>query len=220
MSHALILANGKPPSQKLLREYVRKTDFFICADGGANTAVRYRMKPRLVIGDLDSVRPRILKSLRHDEILRRPAQNSTDLEKAMTYAVGKKFTAITVLGATGGRIDHEVGNLSALAKFSRKARITFVDEFGMLISIGRRSQLRLLKGRLISLIPLTECKGIVTTGLRWNLHHETLRLGYREATSNIANATIVTVRVRSGEMLAFLSDAKPSSSGGKWQGLR
>ena len=204
MKRALILANGNPPSKRLFQKYLASADWFICADGGANTAVRFGCAPNLIIGDLDSVKIETLIHFRKSEVKKLKDQNSTDLEKALTAAIRKKCTEIVVLGATGGRLDHAIGNLSALAKFSRKTTIKFIDDTGEFIPVGHKLEITLPVGTSISLLPLSRCSAIVTTGLKWNLNNESLQLGIRESMSNIVVSSHVNIKVRSGDLIAFV----------------
>jgi thiamine pyrophosphokinase len=201
---ALILANGNPPSKRLFRKYLSSADWFICADGGANTAARFGSIPHLIIGDFDSVRKETLRVFSKVEMQKLKDQNSTDLEKALTAAIRKKCTEIVVLGATGGRLDHAIGNLSALAKFSCKTTIKFIDDIGEFIPVGHKLEIILPVGTSISLLPLSRCSVIVTTGLKWNLNNESLQLGVRESTSNSVVSSHVNIKVRSGDLIAFV----------------
>jgi thiamine pyrophosphokinase len=204
MKHALILVNGKAPGKRLFRKILASAEWFICADGGANTAARFGCIPDLIVGDLDSIKNETLVLFKHVDVKKLKDQNSTDLEKALTAAIRKKCKEIVVLGATGGRLDHAIGNLSALAKFSRHAHLTYVDEGGTYLAINRSIELTLPTGTIISLIPLSRCSGIVTTGLQWNLNNESLELGVRESTSNVVVSSPVSVRVKQGSLIAFV----------------
>lgn len=204
MKRALILANGDPPNKRLLRKYMHTHEVIICADGGANTAMKFGLTPNVIIGDLDSIHPKTLRYFHNVKIKKLADQNSTDLEKAFAYVIQKRFDDIVVLGATGGRIDHEAGNLSALAKFSRRASIKFIDEHGELAYINREQKFHLPLDTTISLIPLSHCAGIVTAGLKWNLNNESLRLGLRESTSNVVVTSPVSIKVRTGDLLVFI----------------
>lgn len=200
---ALILANGQPPSKRLLLRLLKQSAVFVCADGGANTAARLGLKPDLIIGDLDSIASATLRKFRNIRARRIADQNSTDLEKALSWVTGKGHKDIVVAGATGRRLDHSLGNLSALVKFSRKARIRFVDDASELCFIGSECEFEAPTGTLVSLIPLSLCEGIVTHGLKWELKNESLRLGFRESTSNMVKLSPVSIRVRRGDLLLF-----------------
>jgi thiamine pyrophosphokinase len=207
IKRALILANGKPPGKRLFKKYLSPTDLFICADGGANTAVRFGIIPNLITGDFDSVQKETLRIFKKVKLQKLKDQNSTDLEKALTAAIRNKCNEITVLGATGGRLDHAIGNLSALAKFSRKADIKFVDDTGEFIPAGHELDITLTVGTNISLLPISRCSRIVTTGLKWNLNNESLQLGVRESTSNIVVSSRVNIRVGNGDLIVYIMNA-------------
>ena len=210
MKRALILANGKPPSKRLFQKYLRSADCFICADGGANTAARFGSTPHLIIGDLDSVRTGTLIEFKKVKVKKLKDQNSTDLEKALTAALQNKCTEIVALGATGGRLDHAVGNLSALTKFSRRTNIKFADDTGEFLPVRHVFKAMLPVGTGISLLPLTSCSGIVTKGLKWNLKNQTLQLGIRESTSNITVLPQISVKVGSGSLIIFVMNKQRS----------
>lgn len=201
--YALILANGAPPPRRLFLFYRTKAGYFVCADGGANTAARWGEQPDLIIGDLDSIQSATVKKFSRVKMLRIADQNSTDLEKAISWTLRKGYRRVVVLGATGGRLDHLAGNLSALGKFSLRATIRFVDEDGMLQAVGRELKFKGRPGAIVSLIPLSRCVGIVTSGLKWELKREVLELGKRESTSNVVRTRAVSIKVRRGKLLLF-----------------
>lgn len=200
---ALILANGAPPSKRLFRMYRTKADCFVCADGGANSAARWGMRPDVIIGDLDSIQSATVRKFSRVRMIRIADQNSTDLEKALSWTLRKGYRRVVVLGATGGRLDHLAGNLSAIGKFSVRASIRFVDGDGTLQAVGRGLTFKARPGNIVSLIPLSRCTGIVTRGLKWELRGETLELGKRESTSNVARTGSVSIKVHRGNLLLF-----------------
>ena len=204
MKRALILANGKSPDKRLFQKHIASADWFICADGGANTAVRLGCTPDLIIGDLDSIEQKTLAVFKNINVKKVKDQNSTDLEKALKAAIQKGYKEIVVAGATGKRLDHAIGNLSALAKFSNKAHITFIDGLGKYIAVRLSIKLNLPAGTVISLLPLSRCSGIVTKGLKWNLKNEALELGVRESTSNVVVSSPVNIKVKKGNLIAFI----------------
>jgi len=200
---ALLLANGNSPTKSLFLSCRKRSEFFVCADGGANYAAEFGERPDLIIGDLDSIKASTVRKFQSVTTRRIADQNSTDLEKALSWLIRRNYSDIVVLGATGGRVDHLAGNLSALGKFSKRAHITFVDESGEMRSAGSETVLDASPGTIISLIPLSRCEGIVTKGLRWELLNGVLELGFREGTSNIVKSSPVTIRVRRGTLLIY-----------------
>ncbi len=204
MNRALILANGESPSKHLFQTMYASADVFICADGGANIAARFGCTPDLIIGDLDSIEMKTIAIFSHVVVKKQKDQNSTDLEKALTAALQKKCKEIVVLGATGGRLDHALGNLSALVKFSNKVCVTFLDNTGIFIAVHHSREFVYPVGTIISLLPLSRCSGIVTKGLKWNLKNESLELGVRESTSNVIVSLPVSIKVKKGSLIVFV----------------
>ena len=76
------------------------------------------MVPDLVDGDFDSISHdgrEYLNSLTDTEVVQLvPEKDDTDTQSAMNLAIKKGAKNILILGATGGRLDHFMGNLGLL----------------------------------------------------------------------------------------------------------
>ena len=200
---ALILANGEPPTKHLLTLLLKSAALFVCADGGVNTAARYGLKPSAIVGDMDSAQATALKKFRSTVVYKIVDDNSTDLEKCLSWVIQEGYHQIMVLGATGGRLDHFIGNLSALVKMSAHATVQFIDDSGEWIFVDRFKNLSIPVGVTVSLIPLSRCDGIVTKGLKWNLNFESLELGVRDGTSNLVVESPVHISVAKGNLVLY-----------------
>ena len=118
----IIIANGEPPTRADLNQWLRPNATLICADGGARAALRFGLRPHHAIGDFDSVGEGELQQLEKlgTQLHRHPAaKNETDLELALMFAAqlsqADATREIIVLGAMGGRIDHQLANMMLLA---------------------------------------------------------------------------------------------------------
>ena len=200
---ALIIANGEPPRRQRLQLLVKRVNVIICADGGANTALKMGIMPDAIVGDLDSIHAEALVKFRRVPTYEERDDETTDLEKAITWAVKSRYDHITVIGASGKRLDHTVGNLAVLPKFYPDAVVTIVDDVGELQYVGRELRFETEVGAIVSLIPLNRCEGISTKGLKYALEGETLELGVREGTSNVVIASPVVIKVKKGHLLLF-----------------
>ena len=122
---------------------------------------------------------------------------------------------MVVLGATGGRTDHALKNLSVLQAFTKKFHaLVFKDMFGhYLVSDGFYSA-PMQPGTVVSLFPMTgRVDSIFTEGLRYPLIWEPLQNGVRDGSSNEAVADAVSVRHTKGELLIFVGDGPLSEHG-------
>lgn len=206
--NALIVANGAAPPRTLARRLAAAADLVLCADGGANHALRLGLRPDVIIGDLDSITPATARRFRAVPSLRIAEQYSTDLEKTIRYALLHRYADITVVGATGRRLDHTAGNLACFRKFGARCTLRFIDAEGELTLIGRKTDIATRKGELLSLIPLERCTGVTTTGLKYSLRNAVLELGVREGTSNRALAGRAAVSVKRGTLLLYRPHAR------------
>ena len=76
--------------------------------------------PDLVIGDMDTLSASMQKKYR-DIIIKEDEQEHNDQTKAVRWAINNlpDIESIHILGATGGRADHTIGNLSLLMEYTR-----------------------------------------------------------------------------------------------------
>ena len=201
---ALIVGNGEPPSRELFAACAREAELILCADGGANTASAYGFTPNYVVGDLDSVSRQSKAALAADRvILVDPEGNvGTDGQKVLNHAVALGVTEAVLLGFTGRRTDHLLGNLSLLKTFADRLALHMVDDYCDIRLIDRSIRFRAAIGQKISLCPLDGAvEGIETLGLKWPLRSESLIPGVRDGISNEVVANPVEIRVGRGDLL-------------------
>src|SRR5947208_9964167 len=109
------------------RAVIRDDDFIVAADGGAFALERWKVLPHLVVGDMDSLGQAGVERLARQGIAvaKFPAnKDESDLELAVTQAIGAGAQEIVLLGALGGeRLDHEAANLLLLADRSEERRV-------------------------------------------------------------------------------------------------
>ena len=147
----------------------------VAADGGANAALRSGVRPDVIIGDLDSILPETREKFRGVRMVRVTRQDNTDLEKALDFISASGPAAVAVAGATGGRIDFTIGNLSVFWKYTRALGITFVgDGWRAFPALGRRA-VNAPPGTTVSLLPFGTCGGITLRGLRYPLTDAEMR---------------------------------------------
>jgi thiamine pyrophosphokinase len=201
----LIVANGTMPKRSVLNKVISGINYIICADGGANHARRMKLQPDVIIGDLDSITYNTIKYFSKVPVMFDGDRNSTDLEKSIRYCIRNKFKSVVIIGATGDRIDHTIGNVGCFKKFSRKINIKMIDSSGELSLIKKKIKIDNATGKTISLIPIDKCKGVSTKNLKYKLKNDVLELGSKEGTSNEVISDLVTVTVKSGYLLLYIT---------------
>ena len=211
---ALIVGNGEPPSRELFAACAREAELILCADGGANTASAYGYAPDCVVGDLDSVSLQSKAALAADRlVLVDPEGNvGTDGQKVLNHAVAMGVTQAVLVGFTGRRTDHLLGNLSLLKAFADRLTLRIVDDYCDICLIDRCIRFRAVIGQKISLCPLDgAAEDITTEGLKWALRSESLIPGVRDGISNEVVANPVEIRVERGDLLLCVQ--RESASG-------
>src|SRR4051812_4632610 len=89
---SILCLNGDlpPPSFFLQRDLP-----VVAADGAANSLLALGIRPKLIIGDLDSVDPKILNQY---AFLLKPDQNTSDYQKSLVYLHDNKLLPSIVVG--------------------------------------------------------------------------------------------------------------------------
>ncbi len=200
---ALIIANGTQPPLTIVRPLAQTAGLIVCADGGANHALHMNIKPSVIIGDMDSILSSTRHYYSHIQQITNTDQNSTDLEKAIVYCIGRGVEAADIVGAVGTRLDHSTGSLGCFKKFRGRIRLRLFDTMAEITMVEGTATYKTSVGDKISLIPLDRCTGIVTCNLKYALDHESLELGVREGISNEATAKEVSVSVEEGTLLVY-----------------
>ena len=202
LGHTLIFTGGDGP-HPLVFPHLPTDAFIIAADSGYEHAISSGHQPHLLVGDMDSISAAHLADARAlgIEIDEHPSNKDlTDSEIAMTAALERGATAITIVAGGGDRFDHVIGLLHSLASFSSgalttvfigTARITFT-------SPGDVRTINTTVNDTVSLIPLGGDVVVSTTGLQWNLTNETLRAFASRGVSNRATHTTITVQATAG----------------------
>ena len=132
---AVILADGDFPVHEIPLGYLKSAEHLICCDGSAESLVKTGMEPEAIAGDLDSLSTD-LKRRFSDRLFQDNDQDTNDLTKAVKWCLGKGYKEIVILGATGKREDHTIGNISLLAEYSKEIKVMMVTDTGIITPLN------------------------------------------------------------------------------------
>jgi thiamine pyrophosphokinase len=200
MKKCIILANGKPPKKSVITFFQMKGyTKLICADGGANSALKMKLVPDVIIGDLDSISTTAFKELKSvSKIIQLKRQNDTDVEKCLKYAISKKYNETLLVGVTGNRLDHTFCNLGIVLKFFHQIKISLIAEDSFLKAYTNNIEIKTFPEETISLYGISPKTKITSKGLKYELKNAALPFGIRESTSNIAKKVWVKLKITNG----------------------
>ena len=202
---AVIVANAPWHWSPETVALVRRVQLVLAADGGANHLARVGIAPAAVVGDLDSILPPVRRWLGERCMVLRADQEHTDLHKALAYAFDERGAErVTVLAATGGRLDHALENLALLARWAERGELAFEGEDARVVAVLGQATHATFVGQTVSLMPLGRCEEVWTGGLQWRLAGEPLDLAARTGVCNRATADRIDLRVAGGALLVFL----------------
>ncbi len=207
MKKCIILANGKAPKKNQIT-FLLKNGFekLICADGGANSALKLGLVPDYIIGDLDSVSSIALNRYKSkSRIIKIKRQNDTDVEKCLKFAIKSGYSEVVLMGATGNRLDHTFCNLGIIIKFFHNIKIILTAEDSILIPYTGKVELKTVPGETISVYGIDSNTKITSSGLKYPLNNVALPFGEKESTSNVSEKEKVKLNVK-GKVIFVIRD--------------
>jgi len=183
---AAILADGEFPKRGgAAWELLAGAKRVVACDGAAGAYCRRFGKPPLaVVGDLDSLARRPAGA----EVVRVGDQDSNDLEKAVRWCRAKGFGNLVVVGATGKREDHLLGNVFRALDLG----VEVVSDFGRFVPVSGKASFRVAKGTPVSVFAPDPATRMTSKGLEWPLGGVRFRNLYC-ATLNRASAVRVSL---------------------------
>lgn len=208
----VIVANGRFPRTELpLRELLSAPAVIAC-DGAVRPLEEAGILPTAIVGDLDSL-PVLLQERYADRIHLIHDQEINDLTKAVRFARDAGYTDIQILGATGKREDHTLGNISLLADYAPWFRtIEMLSDYGRFVPLLQSATLSCTPGQQISLFNLYPEGEITTEGLRWPVTRRKLTAWW-QGTLNEALGHTFTVTLSAGaQVIVYLCHPEASAS--------
>lgn len=130
----VILADGEYPLQGVPAAILQNARYVVCCDGAADAYILHGGTPDAIVGDGDSLSPSASERFA-DRIFLSSEQETNDLTKAFMFCVKQGRDNIVILGATGRREDHTIGNISLLADYCREANVSMITPTGVFNAI-------------------------------------------------------------------------------------
>jgi thiamine pyrophosphokinase len=184
MKMKCLIISGGSIDDDFLVEVVKNGgyDVLLAADSGMDALYRNKILPELIVGDMDSVSGEAWEFFKEHEkieiIQLNPRKDETDTEFALREAIRRGAHNITILGGTGGRIDHTFSNIALLG--------IGLENYVSVELLDANNRVRLLEhevtiswtqqfGSYVSLIPYGgPVRGITVTGMKYPLENAEL----------------------------------------------
>ena len=177
-----IICDGQFPKKEYPRYLIRTADFTICCDGALTKFLRNSKSifgeekaPDLVIGDMDTLSEKMQHKY-SNIIIKETEQEHNDQTKAVRWAINnlEDIDHIYIIGATGGRIDHTIGNASLLMEYTtmfdlegKGISIEMVSDSGTAFAVNDTIDIDCGIGRSVSLFSPDNSLKIRSEGLEY-----------------------------------------------------
>ena len=166
---AVIVAGGEFPTATQPLEILQSAPFVVCCDGAADRYIATGRVPDAIVGDGDSIGATNREKFAH--LLHIVTeQESNDQTKAVRYLMEKGKRRIAIVGATGRREDHTIGNISLLIEYAHAGCdvCTFTD-YGVFIPCNGTTTHKCRKGQQVSIFSIT-AKELSAEGLLYPIY--------------------------------------------------
>ena len=206
MHRTVILADGGFPAHPIPLAVLGSAARVVCCDGAAARLIDHGREPDWIVGDLDGLDARLCERFAA-RLARDPDQEINDLTKAVRFCLARGWRDLVILGATGLREDHTLGNLSLLADYARDAPETVgITDTGVFVPVLESRRVASHPGQQVSLFSFDPDATVRASGLRWPLEGVRLDRWWR-GTLNEALGASVELTFTGGPLLLFLSHA-------------
>ena len=163
----VVVANGSFPQTAGPLELLKSAPAIIACDGAVQNLHERGLEPTAIVGDLDSIAQEMLRLYAY-RIHTVEDQEINDLTKAVRFAHTTGYRKLLILGATGLREDHTLGNISLLMDYAPLfEQVEMLSDYGHLIPVQQTTTLPSTPGQQISIFSMYPCGEITTEGLRW-----------------------------------------------------
>lgn len=225
------------PSFNILEEEYKNSSLVICADGGANVLYKYKdvlykykevlyksnddlgednvicknnEVTHILMGDFDSINKDVYEFFlkNNTTIIQYPKEKDyTDSFLALDKAIEYKPDEIVILGATGTRLDHTMGNMGLLLKCLKTGVKAYIkDNNNVIMLCSKNSIIKKENKKYFSLLAYGESvENLTIKGAKYELVNYNLELGQSICVSNEFKEDEINISFDSGLILVILS---------------
>ena len=197
---AVIVAGGEFPTAPQPLEILQSAPYVVCCDGAADRYIATGRAPDAIVGDGDSIsaenREKFANLL---HII--SEQESNDQTKAVRYLLEHGMRRIAIVGATGRREDHTIGNISLLIEYARKgSEVCSFTDHGVFVPCNGTTTHKCRKGQQVSIFSIT-ARDLSAEGLLYPIYDFN---NWWQGTLNECTGDEFTINAN-GEYLLFIN---------------
>ena len=209
----IILLNGtfeKEYDENFFKNYNK----IICIDGGYEHFLKLKLNivPDYVIGDFDSISnfDDKLKNFDKNKVIFKDNQDETDTEYAIkfilkTYKNQKIKNIDFIYAVSTTRIDHLLCNIFLLKQIPLNINSKVITKTQEFFLLRNKTIIKDQVGRTLSVIPITNVKGLTIKGCKWDLDNNDFNFGFIGGISNIIEKDKAEISLKEGECIIVIT---------------
>lgn len=196
----VVIDAGSFPHNPVALAWLEGCGKIVCCDGAANRYLSRGGRVWRIVGDCDSMSEEIRE--KYAGIIRKnPDQETNDQTKAVRYLSAHGVRRIAILGATGLREDHTLGNISLLIDYLLEGiEARAYTDYGVFIPVSDDCSFHAPEGTQVSIFNFG-AKGLHAEGLRYPIRDFDR---WWQGTLNETTADTFTIRAH-GSYLVFIN---------------
>ena len=210
-----LIVSGGEATDEFVENVIKRGgyDVILAADSGMDFLYRTKILPDIIVGDFDSVDPEVLEFFREYEEIDicalNPVKDDTYTEFAIRESIRRGATEITIIGGTGTRLDHVLGNISLLGiGLEEDVRMELLDANNRIRMTDHSVVLKKKQqyGKYLSLLPYSEkVTGVTLKGVKYPLDNYTMGGFNSLGISNEIVDEEASIELKSGRLLVIES---------------
>ena len=181
----VIIANGRFPTHPVPLSCIERASYIVCSDGAADEFIKKGRKPDAIVGDCDSISKENRELYAHI-LYPNSDQETNDLTKSVQFCIERGKKEIVIVGGTGKREDHTLGNISLLAEYISDVNVIMVTNWGIFTPILSTTKFKSYKGEKVSIFSIDKVR-LTTKNLKYPLNDRALN-NWWEGSLNVSLA--------------------------------
>jgi thiamine pyrophosphokinase len=201
-SYTVIVADGTFPAHPVPLSYLRNAGRIVCCDGSVSNLFNAGFIPEAIVGDMDSLGSDMANRFA-DRIYHDDNQDTNDLTKAVAWCKEKSYKDLVIVGATGKREDHTIGNISLLADYIKDVNVIMLTDTGIFLPLLKGSEISSFPGQQVSIFSIDPETEITSYGLLYPLNHSKIK-NWWYATLNETTGSSFSLEFEEGQVIVYL----------------
>lgn len=201
MQRCVIIGGAEIKNYDFIREQLKSDDYFIFCDCGLAHMEPLSVRPSLIVGDFDS---HAAPDTEVETIVLPCEKDDTDTVFAAKEALRRGFSSFLLIGVTGGRLDHTIGNLSILLMLHEKGMDAVIsDDYSSMQIVAQEPVFIQDDCEYFSLLNISGlARGVTIKDAKYPLHDAEITCSYQYGVSNeVVPGKTASVSVGNGKLL-------------------